>query len=243
VLPLLDDQRKPRFLAHEQCLLLQDAFFSGNHLKHRNFESHFKLTIEAELSDIVLSQSSREQDTAPLDYPISREETMAVLSSLPKGKAAGLDKIFTGLLACAGENLISAIQLLFKLSYRSCEIPLDWKFAEVKFLRKAGKKSYHTPASYRPISLTSCLGKCLDRILTTWLNVFVEHKKIIDKEQEGFRRNHSNTHATLRFVQSVVDGFNDNCISLAAFMEKAFDSVWRDGLLVKLHRQGVKGKV
>ena len=43
-------------------------------------------------------------------------------------------------------------------------MPKDWKLAKVKFLRKKGKPSYHNAGSYRPISLTSILGKCLERI-------------------------------------------------------------------------------
>ena len=45
--------------------------------------------------------------------------------------------------------------------------------------------------------------------------------------------------------QDVFNGFNRKESTLAAFidMEKAFDSVWRDGLLVKMHKLGIRGKV
>jgi ribonuclease HI len=85
----------------------------------------------------------------------------------------------------------------------------------------------------------------MERIVTTRLNGFVEHHQLIDKEQEGFRLFHSTTQALLRFTQGVFDGFNNNMYTLAAFvdMEKAYDSVWRQGLMVKLHRQGIRGKM
>ena len=56
---------------------------------------------------------------------------------------------------------------------------------------------------------------------------------------------HSTTHALLRFVQDVFNGSNRKQSTLAAFidMEKAFDSVWRDGLLVKTHKLGIRGTV
>ena len=54
-----------------------------------------------------------------------------------------------------------------------------------------------------------------------------------DLEQEGFRRFHSTIHALLRLVQDLFNGYNKKEMSLVTFidMEKAFDSIWRDGLL------------
>ena len=145
----------------------------------------------------------------------------------------------------ANEELTKAIHRVFALSFSTGNIPLDWKKADVKFLRKAGKKNYNSASAYRPISLTSCLGKCLERIITVRLNGFIEHNKIIDLEQEGFRKFHSTTHALLRLVQEISNGFNRKESTLVAFidMEKAFDSVWRDSLLVKMHNLGIRGNV
>ena len=48
--------------------------------------------------------------------------------------------------------------------------------------------------------------------------------------------------ALLRLVQNIYDGFNENDSTVGVFidMEKAFDSVWRKGLLHKLYNMGVK---
>ena len=173
------------------------------------------------------------------------EETEASLEYLKPGKAAGPDKIFTDLLLKANDELVKAIHRVFALSFRTGNIPSNWKKADVKFLQKAGKKNYNSASAYRPISLTSCLGKCLERIITVHLNGFIEHNKIIDLEQEGFRKFHSTTHALLRLVQDIHNGFNKKESTLVAFidMEKAFDNVWRDGLLVKMHNLGIRGNV
>ena len=80
---------------------------------------------------------------------------------------------------------------------------------------------------------------------TVHLNGFIEHNKIIDLEQEGFRKFQSTTHALLRLVQDIHNSFNKKESTLVAYidMEKAFDSVWRDGLLVKMHNLGIRGNV
>jgi hypothetical protein len=55
----------------------------------------------------------------------------------------------------------------------------------------------------------------------------------------------STTNALLTFVQSIFNGLNQKESTVAVFidLEKAFDSVWREGLLVKLAHVGVKGKL
>ena len=124
-------------------------------------------------------------------------------------------------------------------------MPVKWKEAEVKFLRKNGKKSYHDPGSYRPISLTSYLCKCLGRIVTTRLYGYVEHFKLLDKEQEGFRKFRGTQDALLRLTQDIHNGFNKNEHTAALFIdiEKAYDSVWRDGLMRKLKEKGITGRI
>ena len=74
---------------------------------------------------------------------------------------------------------------------------------------------------------------------------FVETEDILDKEQEGFRHFRSTSNALLNFTQSIVDGFNEKEMTLAVLIdfENAYDSVWREGLLVKLHKCGIQGQM
>ena len=143
----------------------------------------------------------------------------------------------------ANETVIQAVTILIQKSWNAKELPKIWKRANVKFLMKPGKDSYYNGSSYRPISLTSVLGKCMERIIHARLYAYAEHHKILDTEQDGFRKYRGTTQSLLRFTQTVLTGFSENKATLATFidMEKAFDSVWRDGLLVKLYERGVNG--
>ena len=73
----------------------------------------------------------------------------------------------------------------------------------------------------------------------------MESNQLLDPQQEGFRRYHSTTYAVTRLVQSIVNGFNKNNQTLACFVDlaKAFDSVWRPGLMYKLSKIGVSGRL
>lgn len=184
-------------------------------------------------------------DSEFLNMEITAGEVEASLQKLKPGTAPGPDYVFTDLLIAAGEELKQAVLSLFSKSWEEGKVPLQWKTALVKFLKKAGKKSYHTAGAYRPISLTSCLGKCMERIITQRLYSVVEHNKLLDKEQDGFRMFRGTTHALLRLVQDIYNGFNCKKQAIAAFVdiEKAYDGVWRDGLMVKLSQMGITGKV
>jgi len=61
--------------------------------------------------------------------------------------------------------------------------------------------------------------------------------------QSGFRRHHSTIDQTARLHDTIVKRLNTKGHVLAVFldMEKAFDMVWRKGLMIKLKRLGING--
>ena len=123
-------------------------------------------------------------------------------------------------------------------------LPDIWKSADIKFLRKPNKSDYNTTTAYRPISLTPCLAKLMEALVLTGLQSHIEGRKLKDPEQEGFRKNHSTTNAVLRFTESIADGFKKKGIATAAIfvdLKGAFDRVWRNGLVHKLHKMGITG--
>ena len=137
---------------------------------------------------------------------------------------------------------MTAIHRVFLKYWKEAIIPTQRKLAEVNFFEK---KSYYDPSAYRPISLTSYPRKSLGRILTHRLYVFSEHFNLLDPEQEGFRRFRGTTYAILRLTQDTFNVFNNKEHIFALFIdiEKAFDSVWREGLMFKLHKLGIGGRM
>lgn len=119
---------------------------------------------------------------------------------------------------------------------------MDWRRANVEFLKKLNKTNYNLPSSYRPISLISVVGKMIERIITFRLEAFVEKFHILDAEQEGLRHFRLTVNALLSRTRDIFNGFNMSKSKTAIFIdfEKAFDSVWREGLMVKLSRSGVR---
>jgi len=81
-------------------------------------------------------------------------------------------------------------------------VPSLWKKAIVVPVLKTGKDPKST-TSYRPISLTSTMGKSMERIINTRLNWLLETNNIIANEQAGFRIHGSTSEHIANFSQSL----------------------------------------
>ena len=85
-----------------------------------------------------------------------------------KSRAAGIDKITYEMLTNLSTENRDAILYLFNLMFTSGFIPEDWKTAIIIPIPKPGKPPEKT-SSYRPISLTSCLGKLMEKMINNRL--------------------------------------------------------------------------
>ncbi|GFX37821.1 RNA-directed DNA polymerase from mobile element jockey [Trichonephila clavipes] len=90
--------------------------------------------------------------------------------------------------------------------------------------------------SFRPIALLSVLGKVAEKIILTRMCHHVDSTNLIIPEQHGFRPNLSTSHQLLRVVETIRTGFVKQKSTGAVFLDiqKAFDRVWRDGLIFEL---------
>ena len=96
---------------------------------------------------------------------------------------------------------------IFNLCWSSHSLPSIWKTSSIIPIHKMGKPldSY---ASFRPISLTSCVSKLFERIILSRLLFFLESNSILSPRQAGFRPERSTFDQYLYLSQSISDGFN-----------------------------------
>lgn len=109
-------------------------------------------------------------------------------------------------------------------------------------LYKGNNKDKSNPSSYRAVTLTSVLGKLFEKIVLERIKLLlIEMNYIIPHPlQFGFVKDHGTVPA-IYTVKEVLHYYLENAIFLDN--EKAFDRVWQDGLLYKLHQIGITGKL
>ena len=229
---------------------LFSTFFESKHLISSNFDDTFYEEVnmlydeiknrnyEREISCNNISEMQKE-----LNKKISiREIKNAIKKTKFNNKSFDNHGMHPKMLHNLGPKALELIQDLFN----GCLEKGDWIWneAEVIFLKKDGKESYALPGSYRPISITSYIGKIFEKILAARLTTFLEQQGLLDPDQEGFTPKR-NTHRYLyRLIQEIKNDLkNHTVMTLFIDLEKAFDSIWKKGLITKLFKLNFTGKV
>ena len=220
--------------------LFHNDIFLGKHLNTTRFNQEWKLYVENENQNNSTEIASAESDL--LNAPINSEELDLALKRLKaNNKSADLDGIHPLMLKFCGPQFSMLLLHLFRVTLTSHVWP--WNVGKVIFLRKEGKSDYRLTSSYRPITITSYVGKLLERILDSRLREYVDLKNIIPPSQHGFRQGRSTASyicEMLRFIQHNISSHKKTA-GLFIDLQKAFDSVWLDGLIYRLREIGLHG--
>ena len=142
--------------------------------------------------------------------------------------------------------LSKSITHAFNCILNTGKFPKSWKEGIVIPLHKNG--SQFDPNNYRGITLNSCFGKLFCHVLNNRITSELETMSFLKQEQAGFRKNHR-TSDHIFILRTIVDKYVLNSKNgsklFACFIDlkKAFDTVWHDGLFLKLQKAGINGKL
>ena len=99
-------------------------------------------------------------------------------------------------------------------------------------------------ASFRPVSLTLCITKLMERILANRLYHLAETSNMLSKLQAGFRKARSCKDNITMIIQKVMDGFDQKprmhrSVLLLLDFSKAYDTIWEEKLFLSMLDQGI----
>ena len=102
---------------------------------------------------------------------------------------------------------------------------------------KRKRKRCH-PGNYRPVSLTSQVGKLFERIIRDYLFKFLEENKLLLDSQHGFRTKRPCPTNLLEFLDLVSDCVDEGIPVEVVYLDvqKAFDKVSHSKWLSKMDR-------
>ena len=169
-------------------------------------------------------------------------EALKAIQQLSNGKASGADGLPAEIFKCGGLQLAQHLLSLVHSIWEHESVPQEFKDALLIPLYK-GKGNKNVTDSYRGISLLSCAGKLVARILLNRLNAEVLDSNA-PEEQCGFRAGRSTTDLifAVRQIQEKCREHNQPLWAMFVDITKAFDSVNREVLWTIMGKFGCPGK-
>ena len=192
--------------------------------------------------ELEITRLLEQNECQELNQPITTEEIYNACKGLKKNKAVGIDQITNEMIGCALPFLYFALKRLFNSIMWVQYYPKTWKTGIIINLFKSG--DIYNADNYRGLTINSCLGKIFNCILNNRLVNFLESKKVICDNQIGFKRKaRTSDHIfILNTIFKKVCKTNQKLYICFVDFKKAYDSVWRKALMLKLLRTGINGR-
>ncbi|GFU08712.1 RNA-directed DNA polymerase from mobile element jockey [Trichonephila clavipes] len=198
---------------------------------------HFKR--REERVKLNFSSSNKEGYNSPLTL----HELRAALHR-SGNTAAGPDGLHYIMLRHLSESSILSLLSLFNRIWETQVFSTQWCHAHVLPFPKPGKDPT-SANNYRPIALTSCLSKLMERIVSARLMFHLESHNLLSPLQSGFRKSRSTTDNLLRLETSIREAFVKKQYNISVFFDikKAYDMSWRYGILRDLYAMDIRGNL
>ncbi len=226
-----------------------DQHYSNVNKWYKTIDKHFKLKYNVsqrwwnnQMSKTKLNYSSKfahSHNTSQLNYqlnkPIDIHELNKSISELDNDKAMGPDNIHNQMIKRSGPNFRTLLLEFFNYSLESGTQPIQWQKDSILPIPKP-KKDHQYPQNYRPIAISSTVGRLLQKILAKRLQFYCYKLGFFDKTQSGFQINRSTTDAIIPLYLTMIKAQNIKSFTnlLKTDFSKAYDTVWHHGLMYKL---------
>lgn len=177
------------------------------------------------------------------DVEFTEYEVKHILQNLKPSKSPGPDGIHPFLLKECANELAAPLYWLFRKSLDESKVPQAWKQGTVTALHKKGDKT--RVDNYRPISLTSVVCKCMEKIVRRSLMQHMLDNNLLSAQQHGFVPGRSCITQMLEVLDKWTEAVDQGETIDVVYLDfaKAFDTVPHRRLMLKLQSYGVQGKV
>lgn len=193
--------------------------------------------------DNIFNSGNDKQDNYFLLEEFSIEEMNMALKSR-KNTTPGLDNIpYIMLNKLHSTAKLLLVKILNSLWVNQI-IPESWKVQCVIPVLKPDKPA-DDYQSYRPISLSSCVGKLLEQMIKLRLDYFVERNQVIPSFQFGFRKGKSCSESFVSYLEDMKKCLLSKSVAVCAFLDVqgAYDNVDLHQLIHILSEIGLPGKL
>ena len=213
----------------------------------QNYSPEFqkrKEEVEGSLTTDTVNPHIENDDLKDINQDLTLNELRRAIRGAKAQKSPGEDGIPYEYLQRLPTSANKILLKFYNQIWHTGFLPQGWKHSIVIPVPKGGKDP-HTVKSYRPVSLTSTLCKIMERLVTDRLSYYLEKNNILNKFQSGFRKGRATIDHIARLHDTILKQNRFRGYTLAVFVDfkSAFDMVWRKGLLLKLQKYGIMGKM
>ena len=175
-------------------------------------------------------------------FSFSEFDIEGALKTLKLEKASGPDGIDPEHLVYAGPLLIKLLTSIFNSIIHTCHIPSIFCSGYIIPIPKGADKDLRNPSNYRGITLLSNMAKLFEKLLLTKIS---EDGISLNPLQGGFKPGYSSLHTAFILQEAIQSTREINKKAFVAFLDvrKAFDTVWHEGLFVKLYNKGIHPRI
>lgn len=216
----------------EMCDLAR-SFYEGQFSKHLDTSTPVEIEAEniVEQLEIVISESIPE---AP---HIKIKDITKSISLLKNKSSFGLDGVSNKIIKLLPPSHHSFICFSFNYFMSHLCFPSHWKTAKIILLSKT-KTNIVDVKDTRPISLLPCFSKLYEKIFLSYFNQWVNGHGILPDEQTGFRPGHTMPVRLVSIIDQIGQSLSVNTAVAGLFIDfkAAFNQLWFNGLMLKLHR-------
>ena len=228
----------------KQANILHDTLTNPPPPKYQNHHKKFHKRIHKLTQDIPWSNTDRHNTIDILNNPIQHYEIINCINDLNPDKAFGPDKIHNKMIIQGKDILIDELLILFNNCLKDGSYPQLWNYSNIHPIPKPNK-IHSNPSNYRPIAVSSCLGKVFEKLLAKRLQQFCCERHIFNNKQCGFQINRCTDDILSAFMTDAYTclDYNSDLDCVFTDFSKAYDSIWHDGLMYKLfYMYGISGK-
>ena len=156
---------------------------------------------------------------------VGEDRVRELLEGLDVFKSAGPDALHPRVLRELAGVIAGPLAQFYEHSWCSGQVPDDWKIANVVPIFKKGKRE--DPGNYRPVSLTSILGKLFEKILKEHICDGPASGMMLKGNQHSFIRGRSCQTNLIAFYAQVTKALDAGVAVDVVFLDfsKAFDTV------------------
>lgn len=205
---------------------------------------YFASVFTEESDDAIPEPEIRYRGMQPLeDIQCTSGEITDKIKTLKANKSAGPDGFLPGVIKAVSEMIVPHLLEVFNHSLGVGAVPDDMKIAEVAPIHKKGPRDI--PGNYRPISLTSVVGKLMESVIADRIVEHLETNNLLGNSQHGFRRKRSCLTNLLEFFHHMITVYDTSKAIDVLYLDfrKAFDKVPHKRLMAKVRALGIGGRV